>query len=109
VTLTQTDKKCSAGARYTAAWRKRARTGKILLKVEVDEAALVVALVAHRLLDPVLADDRSALNAAAQKALEQFCDGDVSPHAQRTYDRIRVGLALRALRNSLRKSRGRSR
>jgi hypothetical protein len=50
---------CSPGARHTAAWRARERAGRCLLKIEVDEAELVVALVDACLLDPRIADDRA--------------------------------------------------
>src|SRR5262249_12084155 len=33
------------GARYTAAWRARAKAGRIQLKLECDEAGLVVGLI----------------------------------------------------------------
>jgi hypothetical protein len=56
---------CSPGARYTAAWRAREKAGRCLLKLEVDEAELVVALVDAGLLDPLIADDRRAITAAA--------------------------------------------
>ena len=35
----------SAGARYTREWRARERAGRILLRVEADEAALAVTLI----------------------------------------------------------------
>ena len=98
--LAPSDEELSPGARYTRLWRARERAGKILLKLEQDEAELVVGLVAQGLLDPNVADRRDAVNAAAAKALVQFCRGDVSRHAERISASVRVALLLRALRNA---------
>jgi hypothetical protein len=68
----------SPGARYTRRWRARGRNGEVLLRVTVDEAAFAVAAVQHGLLSPELADDRTALTAAAEKALARFSDGETS-------------------------------
>src|SRR5262245_30899165 len=90
------------GARYTAAWRAREKAGRIQLKLEVDEAALVVGLVDAGLLDPLMADDRHAITAAAERALIQFCDGgEGSPREQRIHDSVRVRLVLTALKREL--------
>src|SRR5262245_1769973 len=104
--LAPADKKLSAGARHTAAWRARERAGRCLLKVEVDLADTVIGLIDRGLLDPLKADDPAALNAAAAKALQQFCDdGDVSRHADR--DSIKVALLLKALRRKTRRGAAR--
>jgi hypothetical protein len=91
-------------ARHTAAWRAREKAGRILLKLEVDEAELVVGLIDAGLLDPLVADDRCAITAAAQRALVQFCcnNGETSPRAQRVYDTMRIRLVLLALKRELR-------
>jgi hypothetical protein len=74
-----------------------------LLKLEVDEAALVVGLVDGGLLDPSAADDRRRITAAAQRALVQFCDGgETSRQEQRIYDTMRIRLVLSALKRELR-------
>src|SRR5262245_58562307 len=62
----------TAGAVYTRNWRHRERNGQILLRVVVDEADFAVAAVAHGFLNPLRADDRDALTAAAQRALTEF-------------------------------------
>jgi hypothetical protein len=67
----------SPGARYTRAWRRRERSGQCLLRLEVDEASVIVGLVDRGLLSPLRADDRIALAEAAAKALMQFC-GEVA-------------------------------
>jgi hypothetical protein len=93
----------SPGACYTAAWRRRIRDGRILLRLELDEAALVVGLVDAGLLDPLIADDRRAITVAAQQALVQFCDGgEASPQGQRVYDTMRIRLVLSTLKRELR-------
>ncbi len=75
---------------YTRAWRARERSGRCLLKLEMDEANLVVGLVDRGLLDPLKADNRTALTEAAQKALIAFCDGEASQREARIYDSVRV-------------------
>src|SRR5262249_19751789 len=45
------------GARRVAAWRARKRAGRVVLRLELDEAALVVGLVDAGLLNPLAADD----------------------------------------------------
>jgi hypothetical protein len=64
----------SPSALPTRRWRARAKNGRILLRLEVDEAALVIGLVDRGLLDPSIAHDRAAVTAAAERALEIFCD-----------------------------------
>lgn len=90
----------SAGAFYTAAWRARGRAGRCLLKLEVDEVALAIALVDAGLLDPNIADDRAALTTAAQQALVRFCDGEVSRRDCEIRDNVRAELALTALQKA---------
>jgi hypothetical protein len=90
----------SLGARYTRAWRRREKSGRILLRIEVDEAALAAMLVERRWLDPLLADDRKSLTAAAERVLATFCDGEVSPHGHEIADKLRVRLCLTALRRT---------
>ena len=84
--------KITPGARYTRAWRARARNGQVLLRVTVDEAAFVVAAVEHDLLDPLYADDCGALTAAAQRVIMMFCEGEVSPPQLGFRDRLQVKL-----------------
>jgi hypothetical protein len=87
----------------TRRWRDRERSGRILLRLEVDEAALVVGLIDRVLLDPLHADNRAAVTRAAERALAVFCDtsrGDGAIH-----DKLKVAVLLAALR---RKTRGRS-
>jgi hypothetical protein len=94
----------SRGASYTRAWRRREKAGRFLLKLEMDEAAVVVGLVDSGVLDPLKADDRAAITEAAQRALVQFCNGggETSRQDQRIYDTLKVGLILSALKRKLR-------
>ena len=91
----------SPGARYTAAWRAREKAGRCLLKLEVDEAELVVALVDAGLLDPGIADNRAALAAATQRALARYLAGEGSRHDERICDIVRAELGLTALQKAL--------
>jgi hypothetical protein len=50
----------------------RQKAGKIILRLEVDEVNLVVALVDLGLLDPLFADDRIAIEKAAEKHLQRL-------------------------------------
>jgi len=100
--LAPTEKK--PGAIYTARCRARQKAGKILLRPEVDEAAFAVAAVAHNLLDPNLADQPAALNAAAQTLLVQFCECNVLPEVDRISASVKIGLLLKALRNIRKRS-----
>jgi hypothetical protein len=84
----------SPGARYTAAWRRRGRTGRIQLKLEVDEAETVVGLVDCNLLDPLRAEDRGAITEAAQRALALYLAGEGSRHDERLCDTLRAELGL---------------
>ena len=43
----------SLGALYTREWRRREKSGRILLRIEIDEAGLVSMLVGLKLLDPL--------------------------------------------------------
>src|SRR5262245_45975510 len=84
----------SRGARYTRAWRERARNGRILLTLEADEAELAIALTGAGLLDPNAADDKAALTAAAAKALALFCQRELSRHDEVIADKVRANFAL---------------
>ena len=90
----------SPGARYTRAWRRRGKSGRILLRIEIDEAALAAMLVGHKLLDPLLADDRKSLTAATERALAALCDGEVSPHDRGIVDTLRARLCLTAFQRT---------
>lgn len=75
----------------TRRWRKRDQDGLVRLPVVIDEALLAVGLVSRGLLDPVHADDKAAMAAAATKALTLFCeDGDASPHDAAIKDKLRA-------------------
>ena len=63
----------SANARAVMRRYYRRKQGKVVLQVEVDEIALATALSESRLLDPNLADDRTALAEATARLLEIFC------------------------------------
>jgi hypothetical protein len=52
----------------TRRWRARESAGQVLLTVAVDEASLVVRLVADGLLNPTVADSRKALTTATERA-----------------------------------------
>src|SRR2546430_1513185 len=91
----------SPGARYTAAWRRRGRTGRIQLKLEVDETQTVVGLIDCNLLDPLRADDRGAITEAAQRALALYLAGEGSRHDERICDTVRAELGLTALQKAL--------
>jgi hypothetical protein len=88
----------SPGARYTRAWRRRGKSGHILLRIEIDEAALAAMLVGHKLLDPLLADDRKSLTAATERALAALCE--VSPHDREIVDTLRARLCLTAFQRT---------
>jgi hypothetical protein len=87
----------SLGAHYTRAWRRRAKTGRILLRIEVDEAALVAMLVERGWLCPLRADDRSSLTRATELALATVCGCEVSLHDREIVDTLRARLCLTAL------------
>jgi hypothetical protein len=86
---------------HSRRWRARERAGLITLKFAVDEADAVVALTDRGLLDPMLADDRGAINEAARRAFVQFC-GAAAPCEQQIYDTMRIRLVLQALKGKLR-------
>jgi hypothetical protein len=90
----------SPGARYTRAWRRREKSGRILLRIEIDEAALAAMLVGHKLLDPLLADDRRSLTTATERALAALCEGEVSPHDREIVDTLRARLCLTAFQRT---------
>ena len=71
-----------------------------MLKLEADEAELVVGLVDAGLLDPLVADDRRAITDAAQRALALYLAGEVSRHGGRICDSVRAELALTALQKA---------
>src|SRR5262245_29411476 len=88
----------SRGAAYTRIYRARIAAGQIVLRnIVVDETMLVLGLIDRGLLDPLRAEDRVAINAAAEKALTQYLNGgEASHHAARIYDTVRLNLALAA-------------
>ena len=96
----------SPGAGYTRRWRQRERSGKCLLRVEVDEAALTVALIDRGLLNPLEGDSRVALTKATEAALADLCC-EGSLHGTATHDRIKVELLLSILRRKVRRGRSR--
>ena len=91
----------SRGAGYTRAWRERSRNGRILLRLEADEAELAIALTDAGLLDPNVADDKAALTAAAEKALAVFCERELSRHDEVIADKVRANFALTVMRRAL--------
>ena len=84
-----------------AGWRRREKNGRILLRIEVDEAALVAMLVERRWLDPLRADDRKSLTTATERALAALYDGEVSLHDREIVDTLRARLCLRALKRTM--------
>ena len=88
-------------ARYSAKWRARARAGHCLLRLEVDEVELSLALVDAGLLDPLLADDRAALTAATQRALALFLAGQPSRREAEICDSVKMELAATMLQKAL--------
>jgi hypothetical protein len=50
--------------------RARERTGKIVLRIEIDEVGLTEALIAAKMLDPRIDHDRAAVEAAVARMLE---------------------------------------
>jgi hypothetical protein len=50
--------------------RERQAAGRLLLPIEVDEVELVEVLVAHGVLDPIMADDKAAIARAVERVLE---------------------------------------
>lgn len=87
---------------YSRRWRARERAGLVLLTFPIDEADAVVALTDRGLLDPMLADDRGAINEAARRAFVQFC-GAAAPCEQQIYDTMRIRLVLQALKGKRRR------
>ena len=80
----------------TRSWRERQKRGRILLRVMVDEAALAIGLIDRGILDPLRADDRVALTAATEKALEWKYDGARTNR----YRNRRIGSGTRARRHA---------
>jgi hypothetical protein len=60
----------TAAAQRQARRRQRRRNGRVLLVVEADEVALIEALIAAQLLDPLQADDKAALKVATERLLQ---------------------------------------
>lgn len=60
----------SGSAERTRTYRQRQKSGVILLVIEAQEDSLVRALVEAGLIHPNLADDREAIQRAAQKLIE---------------------------------------
>ena len=58
--------------RSMKAYRRR-RAGLVVLPTEADPIALADALIEARLLDPNMADDRTALAKATTRLLDIFC------------------------------------
>lgn len=98
--LEKSARRRSPGARYTAAWRAREKAGRCVLKIEVDEAELAVALVDAGLLNPSIADDRVALIEATQRALFLYLAGEASRHDAKLCDIVRSKLALASLQKA---------
>src|SRR5262245_1830882 len=92
----------SKGARYMRALRQRERAGRILLRLEVDEAETVVGLINANLLSPLRGDDRNAITEAAQQALAKFLAGEDSRQQERVSASLKIQLLLRTLREKLR-------
>ena len=87
----------SRSAIYTRRYRARLKAGQLVLRdIVVDEAVLVAGLVGLGLLDPLRADDRKALTAAAGRALQAICE--TSRHDGVILDMVRTRLCLSALR-----------
>jgi hypothetical protein len=82
----------SRAAEYTRRWRARAQNGEILLRPIVDEAAFAVAAVDAGMLDPLRADDKTALTKAAEKVIAMFSTGELSPHDTGIHDKVRSEL-----------------
>jgi hypothetical protein len=91
----------SRGAGYTRAWRERKRAGRILLRVEVDETELAIALTGAGLLDPNVADDKAALTTATEEALVIFCERELSRHDAGIADKLRANFALTVMQRGL--------
>jgi hypothetical protein len=58
--------------------RTRESSGRVVLGIEVDEAALCAALVAGGFISPNCADDRKKLEAALSKLVEVILTADLS-------------------------------
>jgi hypothetical protein len=61
-----------SGAERQRAWRQRQKAGLAVLEIEVDAIALADTLIEARLLDPNLADDRTALAEATTRLLQSL-------------------------------------
>jgi hypothetical protein len=58
--------------RVSRAYQRR-RSGLVVLPIEVDAVALADVLIEAKLLDPNMADDRTALAQATTRLIEIFC------------------------------------
>jgi hypothetical protein len=61
-----------SGADRQRSYKDRQRLGTIIVPVLVNEAALSIALVEAKLLEPNLADDRQSIEQALQKLINEF-------------------------------------
>src|SRR5262245_14290230 len=84
--------KLSLSVIYTRRYRERLRAGKVRLAIVMDEASLTAMLVDRGFLNPLRADDRAALAAAAERVLRQLCE--TSQHEGATYDKLRLSMCL---------------
>lgn len=91
----------SAHAWATRQWRAREKAGRIQLRLEADEADIVISLVEAGWLDPLKADDRAAISQAAQRIITEFCEGGMSRTAVGVRDSLGVRLLLTALRKAV--------
>jgi hypothetical protein len=55
-------------------YRQRRKAGRIVITLEIDEVRSAQALVEANCLDPLLADDRDAIEQAAQKFWNIVCE-----------------------------------
>jgi hypothetical protein len=62
----------STVAQRVAQHRARRTAGRVVLQIEVDEIALADTLIEARLLDPDLAEDRTALAQATARLLKSL-------------------------------------
>ena len=90
----------SPGAVYTRRWRARLRACRVRLVIETDEVEVVVGLVERGLLNPLHADDVTAIAKAAKVGLMRFVRGETSPLEPELRDMLRARL-LDAVRRKL--------
>jgi hypothetical protein len=53
-------------------FRQRQEIGRVVLSIEVDETALIEALIKNGMLEPTQVDDKDAIAEAAAKVLKIF-------------------------------------